>query len=161
MPPKDKLISLAKNAYKLSLLTTYSQGFDLLKKASKEENWNLDLSEIARLWRGGCIIRSAVLSIFQKKYLSDELISQDTLEKIINIYKDEPQRNWRKFISIAISNGIPIPALSSSITWFDALRTEKLPQNLIQAQRDFFGAHEYERIGEEGQFHTNWNNQVK
>jgi 6-phosphogluconate dehydrogenase len=158
IPPEERLISMARNALKLSVIAAYGQGFDLLQKASNENKWNLNLSEIARIWRGGCIIRSVILSIFQKQYGKDLKIANAEWEKTIQIFSGDTQRDWRRFISIAIGRGVAVPALSASITSFDSIRAKRLPQNLIQAQRDFFGAHGYERIDKEGDFHTEWGN---
>ncbi len=145
------LTELAHNAYMLAGLCSYLQGFDLLKNASEDHVWNLHLAEVARIWRGGCIIRSGFLPLFQEFFESE-----DARHKIFDFFLDGAQQNWRKFILVAVEHGIPVPAMSASLAYYDSLRRKRLPQNLVQAQRDFFGAHTYERIDREGTFHTEW-----
>lgn len=149
IPDKDDLIKLAKDALTLTTILSYFQGFDLIATASKELNYNISLPETARVWSNGCIIRSSLLPHFQKLYSNQE-------NTILKQFEGESQLNWRKFISLGINNGIPLPTTQSALFYYDSLRTDKLPQNLIQAQRDFFGAHTYERIDKEGSFHTDW-----
>ncbi|MDA1060612.1 MAG: NADP-dependent phosphogluconate dehydrogenase [bacterium] len=142
----DNLKNLVEDALELSTLCTYFQGLELMKAASIEKKWDLNLGEIMRIWRGGCIIRSDYLSLLQE--------SENT--KILEFFDSEAQTNWRETISLATSQGIPSPALSASLAYWDSIAKDKLPQNLTQAQRDFFGAHGYERIDKEGNFHTEW-----
>ena len=149
VPPPEKLRSIVRNAFELASITAYGQGFDLMERAAKQEGWKIDLGEVARIWRGGCIIRSALLPLFQ-------MWNEAAFEDIKKCFAGEKQRDWRRAVVIAGSRGIPIPALSASLHAYDAYRSERLPQNLIQAQRDFFGAHTYERIDKEGTFHTEW-----
>lgn len=139
---KAEIIPSIKDAIELSIIIAYLQGFELLRVASLEENWNLDTNEISRIWQGGCIIRSSVL--------------QDINAAIQQLYSKEKQGNWRKSIMSAVGSGIPFSAISNSLSYFDSMLTIRLPQNLTQAQRDFFGAHTYERIDKEGTFHTEW-----
>lgn len=153
--PKN-LTKIVKDALKLSIICAYVQGFELLKKANMEFRWELDISEIARIWRGGCIIRANSLRIFQKTYGSNKIIAKKTKEKLLKYFKSKAQNNWRKTIILSTSNGIPLPSMSASLLYYDTITADKLPQNLIQAQRDFFGAHTYERIDKKGTFHTNW-----
>lgn len=151
---KNKILQTKKTTYKIpknftkiikdtlfsSIFYTYLQGFELLKKADKEYKWNLNLSEIFRIWQDGCIIRSNFLKNFQK------LKPPSTFE----------QKNWRLTVAVATNQAIPIPAISASLAYHDSIREKNLPQNLIQAQRDFFGSHTYERIDKKGSFHTEW-----
>lgn len=137
-----EIIPAVKDAIELATIVAYLQGFELLRIASKEENWNLDSNEIMRIWQGGCIIRSSIL--------------KDINTSIQELYNGEKQKNWRKTIIAAIGNGIPCLAINSALSYFDSMLTERLPQNLTQAQRDFFGAHTYQRIDKEGTFHTDW-----
>ncbi|HKL85384.1 MAG TPA: decarboxylating NADP(+)-dependent phosphogluconate dehydrogenase [Treponemataceae bacterium] len=139
-------------------IVSYAQGFELIRKASISHKWNLDFAGIARLWRGGCIIRSVFLD-----RIADAFSENKNLENLIvsPYFVGELKRSedgWRTVVTQALMAGIPIPALASSLTWFDGYRSEKLPANLLQAQRDYFGAHTYERIdAPRGQFfHTNW-----
>lgn len=143
---KSQLIEVAKNALELATIVTYIQGFALLKKASEENKWNLNLSEIARIWSGGCIIRSKLL----------QTTSSHGKEKILKNFRSKKQKNWRNFLSLGISYGIPLPSMSASLSYYDSIHQKNLPQNLIQAQRDFFGAHGYCRTDKKGHFHTEW-----
>lgn len=142
---------LAHDALLLSTVCTYLQGFDLLGAASEDHQWKLDLSEIARIWRGGCIIRSSLLPLFQDFYKEEA-----SRTKVFDLFRDATQRNWRKFIQLATERGIPVPANAASLAHFDTIRRKRLPQNLVQAQRDYFGAHTYERTDRDGTFHTEW-----
>lgn len=135
-------------ALELSVILAYVQGFDLLGAATTTEHWNLPISEIARIWSGGCIIRSALLPLFQKAFRNKV---KETC--IIDRFRGEKQRAWRTLMQYAVGKGIAVPALSSSLAYYDAVRSARLPQNLIQAQRDFFGAHGFERLDKPGTFH--------
>ncbi len=157
-PAPENLVQLVEDALDLSSLCTYFQGFELMKIANVEEKWNLDFAEIARIWRGGCIIRASYLETLQNAYASDEETLNKTREELNALFDSEKQKNWRSVISLAASNGIQTPCLSASLFYYDGIRREKLPQNLTQAQRDFFGAHTYQRSDKEGTFHTDWNN---
>ncbi|MDD5470174.1 MAG: NADP-dependent phosphogluconate dehydrogenase [Candidatus Peribacteraceae bacterium] len=154
VPPPEKLRSIVRNAFELAALCTYGQGFDLIERASEEEGWKVDLSEVARIWRGGCIIRSAFLPLFQAQYGSGDTAT--ATEQLMQRFAGEKQRDWRRAVTYAASRGIPAPALSASLHAYDAYRAARLPQNLIQAQRDFFGAHTFERTDKEGKFHADW-----
>ncbi len=139
-------------ALELSISNTYGQGFVLMSVASKEEGWNLNAPEIARIWRGGCIIRSGMLPIYQKVFMGDP----EAAKFMVGRFTAERQKEWRSIVALGAQKAIPLPALSASLSYFDAYRTERLPQNLIQAQRDFFGAHTFERLDKEGSFHVQW-----
>lgn len=153
VPPPEKLRSIVRNAFELAAICTYEQGFDLIEQAAKEEKWKIDLAEVARIWRDGCIIRSAILPSFQAKYAKGD---KTAAENIMQRFSGEKQLDWRRAITYSASRGIPTPALSASLSAYDAYRAERLPQNLIQAQRDFFGAHTFERTDKEGKFHAEW-----
>lgn len=160
-PDKDELKEIVKNALTLSTIVIYYQGFDLIHTASHEHQWELDLSNIARIWRGGCIIRSDFLDKLQKMFYmgsnsGKRSESQMTKMEVLNIFNGKPQVDWRKTAILGAANAVPTPATSSALAYYDALRAKRLPQNLTQAQRDFFGAHTYERIDKEGNFHTEW-----
>ncbi|MBL4694117.1 NADP-dependent phosphogluconate dehydrogenase [Candidatus Gracilibacteria bacterium] len=150
----ENLKELAKSALDLATICTYNQGFQLMRQASEEYDWNLNLSEIARIWRGGCIIRSDQLGKWADAFSDNNEKSIKASETIVLNF--EKQDQWREFLTLGIANGIPMPALSASLAYYDALAADNLPQNLTQAQRDFFGAHSYERTDQEGTFHTNW-----
>ena len=133
----------------------FSQGLALMQAASEEFNWQLNLSEIARIWKGGCIIRARVLNEIQKVYLSGDL-KHFLLDSEINAKVDNNTAALQKVVSLAAMEGIPAPAFSTALSYWQAFRTARLPQNIIQAQRDFFGSHTYQRIDQEGKFHTEW-----
>lgn len=153
--PKN-LIELVRDAIELSTICCYFQGFDLLQTAKEKNNWNLDLSEIARIWQGGCIIRSKLLEKFQGAFSKNAKKAKIAKQKLIQNFQGKPQQNWRSIIALGIQNGIPLSAMAASLSYYDAINAKKLPQNLIQAQRDFFGAHGYERMDKKGNFHTSW-----
>jgi 6-phosphogluconate dehydrogenase len=141
-----------------SKIISYAQGYMLLRAAAKENGWNLNMGGIALMWRGGCIIRSRFLGkikeAFDKNKTIDNLLLDDFFSSALNRY----QESWRKAIVHAVELGVPTPAFSTALAFFDGYRTARLPANLLQAQRDFFGAHTYERIDRpRGEFfHTNW-----
>ncbi|HKM07486.1 MAG TPA: decarboxylating NADP(+)-dependent phosphogluconate dehydrogenase [Sphaerochaeta sp.] len=148
---------LGKALYAAKIIS-YAQGFSLIKSAGASNAWDLNLSSIALLWRGGCIIRSAFLDkisqAFKKKGDLDNLIMDSYFTDILNA----SQQSLRSVVATAALNGIPTPSLSAALSWFDSYRSERLPANLLQAQRDYFGAHTYERVDKKrGEFfHTNW-----
>lgn len=148
----DGLVEDLRSALLLATICTYAQGFDLLEHASREEKWNLHLGEVARIWRGGCIIRSSLLQTFQNVFIGKETAGQ----RLSALLASDAQKAWRSIVITGTQHGISLPAYSASLSYFDALRTAHLPANLIAAQRDYFGAHGYERIDREGTFHTEW-----
>ncbi len=152
LPKKEGLAHCIQAALELSIVSAYAEGFLLMSTASTEEKWNLPLSEIARIWRGGCIIRSGIIEKYQAMFAGNK----DAQMELRMLFSGERHHDWRTVIMLAIARGIPVPSLAASITSYDAYRTERLPQNLIQAQRDFFGAHGFEKIGKAGQFHGEW-----
>ncbi len=153
--PKE-FVGLVRSALDLSTLCAYAQGFDLIAAASEAEGYGIDISEVARVWRGGCIIRSASLKHMQWACGSDPLRAQSARAVLLDRLSGESQIQWRRAVALGVQRGIPLPAMSASLAYYDACRRERLPQNLIQAQRDFFGAHTYERTDREGVFHTQW-----
>jgi len=154
---KNELVNELEQALYFSMITTYAQGMALLHVASKEYKYDLKLESVAKIWRGGCIIRATLLedihAAFSKQSdLSNLLLSDLFSEKLIH-----SQNGIRKIIQTSIENGIPLPAMMGSLAYYDGYRSAWLPANLIQAQRDDFGAHTYERNDREGIFHTHWN----
>lgn len=141
-----------------SKIVSYAQGFALMKAASEEFDWDLNYGSVALMWRGGCIIRSAFLSNIRDAFTKNADLSNLLLDDYFREKVEEAQASWRRVCSKAIECGIPAPAMSSALAYFDGYRTARLPANLLQAQRDFFGAHMYERLDKErGEFfHTNW-----
>ena len=160
--PIDKISVLKEleEAVYASKICAYAQGFSLLKKASEDYNWNLNYGEIALLWREGCIIRADFLEDIKRAFVEDEdlvnLLHYSKFKKEII----EAEKGWRKTVLAAIGNGIYIPCISNSLMYFDGYRSERLPANLLQAQRDWFGAHRYQRVDKPKNetFHTNWEN---
>jgi len=153
---QQELIDALENALFAAMLLTYVQGMDLLHKASTEHGYDLKLAEVAKIWRGGCIIRAALLDDLWSAYrqqpqLAHLLLDRRLAQKVIDL-----QQDLRRIVSSAAIQGIPMPALMSALAYFDAYRSARLPANLIQAQRDYFGAHTYERIDATGTFHSEW-----
>jgi len=155
---KKAFIENIRCALLASKIISYAQGYTLMRTAAKTYGWNLNYGGIALMWRGGCIIRSVFLGKIKEAYdknpeLSNLLLDDYFKEKILSLVPA-----WRKVVAAAVSNGVPAPAFSSALEYFDGYRCEKLPANLLQAQRDYFGAHTYERLDSpRGQFfHTNW-----
>lgn len=153
---KNKFLDALADALYASKVIAYAQGFALMNEAAKIYGWNLDFSGIAGIWRGGCIIRAQLLTEIMKAYdknnLSQNLITIPYFQKSL-LAKYE---NWRFAVSEGIKAGLPLPGFTSALSYFEAFRNPSLPTNLIQAQRDYFGAHTYERIDKEGKFHTDW-----
>ncbi len=149
---KKTVAETVRSALALSIICSYAEGFELMAKMSSEKKWNLDLAEIARIWRGGCIIRSRFLEILERAQAGDGTAKKAVLKKL----GGKDQLRWRQAVMWGIAKGVPLPATTSSLWFYDALRRERLPQNLIQAQRDFFGAHTYHRTDKPGVFHTEW-----
>lgn len=155
---KKAFISDIKDALFASKIVSYAQGYALMKEAAKEYGWDLNYGGIALMWRGGCIIRSVFLSnikdAFDKKPELANLLLDDYFKEKV----EAAQKGWRNVIGAAVANGIPVPTFTAGLSYFDGYRSERLPANLLQAQRDYFGAHTYERIDKpRGEFfHTNW-----
>ncbi|MFO0864339.1 MAG: NADP-dependent phosphogluconate dehydrogenase [Gemmataceae bacterium] len=144
------------NACLAAFTMTYAQGFGLLRKASAAHGFDLQLETIARIWRGGCIIRAAFLETIRQAYKTRADLPHLMLDANIAASLKKTQGDLREIVRSAIGTGIPAAALSACVQLFDAYRAGKLPTNIIQAQRDFFGAHTYERVDEKGSFHTKW-----
>lgn len=139
-----------------SKICSYAQGFALMREAGREYGWELKFGEIAKIWRGGCIIRAQFLHRITEAYERDPNLANLMLDSFFKDILEKAQDNWRHVIASAATLGYPIPAFSSALAYFDSYRRERLPANLIQAQRDYFGAHTYERIDKPGTFHTEW-----
>ena len=155
---KAQFIEDLKMALYGAKIISYAQGYDLMMEAAKEYGWKLNYGGIALMWRGGCIIRSAFLGDIKKAFDNNPTLPNLLLDPFFTEKIEAAQEGWRRVCAIAITNGIPVPAMSSALAYFDGFRSERLPANLLQAQRDYFGAHTYERIDKpRGQFfHTNW-----
>jgi 6-phosphogluconate dehydrogenase len=149
-------VNMVRDALYCSKICSYAQGMALISTASTSYNWGLNLGEMARIWKGGCIIRAGFLNKIKKAFdenpgLPNLLLAPEFKQTIL-----DRQAAWREVIITAAKMGIPVPAFSASLDYFDSYRRERLPQNLTQAQRDYFGAHTYKRIDKEGTFHTEW-----
>jgi 6-phosphogluconate dehydrogenase len=156
----DKKIFLddLRNALYASKIVSYAQGYVLMKSAATEFGWKLNYGGIALMWRGGCIIRSAFLGNIKYAYDKNPGLTNLLLDPFFNEKLKNAQAGWRRVTSTAIMNGIPVPAMTSALNYYDGIRSFRLPANLLQAQRDYFGAHTYERVDKpRGEFfHTNW-----
>lgn len=139
-----------------SKICAYAQGFSLMLEASKHYGWNLDLSNIAKTFRGGCIIRAQFLNKIAEAYQAEPELANLLMNNYFKTSIKQYEQAWRNVVSTAVTSGIPVPAFSSAISYFDSFRTQTLPMNLLQAQRDYFGAHTYQRIDKEGSYHTQW-----
>ena len=141
-----------------SKICSYAQGYQLMKLAAEEYNWDLKFGEIALMWRGGCIIRSVFLGKIKEAFDNNPDLTNLLLDPFFKEKVEQAQAGWRRVCATALANGIPVPALTSALCYFDGFRSERLPANLLQAQRDYFGAHTYERVDKaRGEFfHTNW-----
>lgn len=151
-------VEAIRDALYCSKICSYAQGFQLMREAQKEYGWELNFGEIAQIWRGGCIIRAAFLQKITDAFARDPNLANLLLDPFFNDTIARSQTNWRKVVALAAEHGIPAPSFSSALSYFDGYRTARLPQNLLQAQRDFFGAHTYERVDKpRGRFfHIDW-----
>ncbi|MCA0239764.1 MAG: decarboxylating NADP(+)-dependent phosphogluconate dehydrogenase [Proteobacteria bacterium] len=152
------LQGMVREALYASKIISYAQGLDLMRSMSEKKGWNLDLGGIASIWRGGCIIRARFLGRITEVWRADPQLPNLVLAPYFSGLLNRAQQPWREVVALAVRAGIPVPAFSASLAYYDSLRSARLPANLLQAQRDFFGAHTYERIDRpEGEFfHTQW-----
>ncbi len=153
---RDRLVKAVRDALYASKIISYAQGMELLRSGSTDYKWNLNLSDIATIWRGGCIIRAKFLNRIVQAYKRDGTLHNLLLDRYFTKIIKRAQPKWRLVVSTAVKHGVAVPALSASLAYFDSYRSAWLPANLLQAQRDFFGAHTYERIDKPGVFHTDW-----
>ncbi len=155
---KKQFIDDLRKALYASKIVSYAQGYQLMRAAAKTYGWNLNYGGIALMWRGGCIIRSAFLGKIKEAFDHNPDLGNLLLDPFFTDAVTAAQPSWRRVVTTAINLGISMPATSSALAYFDGYRSERLPANLLQAQRDYFGAHTYERIDRpRGEFfHTNW-----
>ena len=155
---KKALIEAIRDALYCSKICSYAQGFQLMRTAQKEYNWKLNFGEIAQIWRGGCIIRATFLQKITEAYARDPQLANLLLDPYFNKTVKKAQENWRKVVALAAECGVPAPTFSSALSYYDSYRSARLPANLLQAQRDYFGAHTYERVDQpRGKFfHVDW-----
>lgn len=160
---KDSFIKAIRGALYASKICSYAQGFALMKAASTDYNWNLNLGRIALLWRAGCIIRARFLEHIKNAFDRDENLANLLLDPYFKEVVTKNQDDWRMVVAKSVEFGVPIPAFSSALAYYDSYRAERLPANLLQAQRDYFGAHTYERVDKpRGEFfHTEWMEKLK
>ncbi len=153
---KEALVEAAEQALYASKILTFAQGLSLMKMASQEYSWNFNLAQIVPVWRAGCIIRSSLLDKITRAYRGNPDLPNLLLDEAFVQAVDSRQAAWRHVVQTAVGLGIPMMATCASLAYFDAYKSEVLPANLIQAQRDYFGAHTYRRLDREGVFHTKW-----
>ncbi|GAB7388771.1 NADP-dependent phosphogluconate dehydrogenase [Bacillaceae bacterium] len=153
---KEEFIEAVRKALYASKICSYAQGFAQMRAASQEYNWNLRLGDIAMIFRGGCIIRARFLQNIKEAYDRAPELKNLLLDPYFKEIVERYQGAWRQVVAVAVERGIPVPALSSALAYYDSYRTAVLPANLLQAQRDYFGAHTYQRVDKEGVFHTEW-----
>eukprot|EP00190_Bangiopsis_sp_CCMP1999_P000022 CAMPEP_0198726060 /NCGR_PEP_ID=MMETSP1475-20131203/3235_1 /TAXON_ID= ORGANISM="Unidentified sp., Strain CCMP1999" /NCGR_SAMPLE_ID=MMETSP1475 /ASSEMBLY_ACC=CAM_ASM_001111 /LENGTH=486 /DNA_ID=CAMNT_0044487941 /DNA_START=155 /DNA_END=1615 /DNA_ORIENTATION=- len=155
---KDSFIGAIEKALYASKIISYAQGYMLLREAAKAYNWDLNYGGIALMWRGGCIIRSKFLGDIRNAFQKDPNLTNLLLDDFFKSAVENAQQGWRTTVATAVEHGIPVPAFMSALSFYDGYRSDRLPANLLQAQRDYFGAHTYERIDKERgiHFHTNW-----
>jgi 6-phosphogluconate dehydrogenase len=154
--PKQKMINAVRAALYASKICSYAQGMSLIRTASKENKWGVNLGDCAKVWRGGCIIRSVFLEDIRKAFARNAELANLLLDPFFKKAVTKRMPEWRFVVSTAVQLGIPAPAFSDSLAYYDGYRSARLPANLTQAQRDYFGAHTYRRVDKEGIFHTEW-----
>ncbi|MCH6269003.1 NADP-dependent phosphogluconate dehydrogenase [Neobacillus citreus] len=153
---KEDFIDAVRKALYMSKICSYAQGFAQMRTASEEYDWNLRYGDIAMIFRGGCIIRAQFLQKIKEAYDRNPGLTNLLLDSYFKEIVESYQSSLREVVAVAITSGIPVPAFSSAIAYYDSYRSETLPANLLQAQRDYFGAHTYQRVDQEGIFHTEW-----
>jgi 6-phosphogluconate dehydrogenase len=155
---RAKMIEDIRKALYASKIVSYAQGYMLMRAAAAQYGWNLNYGGIALMWRGGCIIRSVFLGKIKEAFEKNSKLANLMLDPFFRKALNGSHRSWRNVIATAVKKGIPVPALSTALAFYDGYRSERLPANLLQAQRDYFGAHTFERLDQpRGQFfHTNW-----
>jgi 6-phosphogluconate dehydrogenase len=153
---RERVIDQLEQALRFAMIATYAQGMALLRVASDKYEYNLKPVEIAKIWRGGCIIRAAMLDDIREAFTRQPDLANIMVDSHFARILNDRQTEARETLKLALDNGIPMPAFAASVAYFDSYRTGRLPANLIQAQRDDFGSHTYERIDRDGTFHTEW-----
>jgi len=153
---KNEFINTIRDALYASKICSYAQGFALLASAAKQYDWALNLGQISMIWRGGCIIRAGFLNKIKKAFDRNTNLENLLFDPYFTGIVEKAQSNWRRVVATAVEFGIPVPAFGSALNYFDSFRSEHLGANLIQAQRDYFGAHTYKRVDKAGVFHTDW-----
>jgi 6-phosphogluconate dehydrogenase len=150
------LIDAARQALYASKITSYAQGLAMLRLASREYGYDIDPGTVAKIWRAGCIIRASLLDDVRQAFARDRTLVNLLLDPAFRDAIAERQNAWRHVVQTAVGLGIPVPAMAASLAYYDSYRSDRLPANLTQAQRDYFGAHTYRRVDRDGVFHTDW-----
>jgi 6-phosphogluconate dehydrogenase len=150
-------LEMIRKALFCSKICSYAQGFQLLRQADREYKWSLRHGTIASLWRAGCIIRAQFLDKIKEAYDRNPDLANLLLDRYFVGVLASHQQAWRKVVALAVESGVPVPAFASALAYYDGYRSATLPANLLQAQRDYFGAHTYHRVDKPGIFHTQWN----
>jgi 6-phosphogluconate dehydrogenase len=153
---REAFIEAIRRALYASKICSYAQGFFQLQAAASEHGWDLNYGNIALLWRGGCIIRAAFLERIKEAFDRDPDLENLLLDPHFKEAVESGQEAWRHVVTTAVQIGLPAPSFSAALNYYDGYRSKRLPHNLLQAQRDYFGAHTYERIDREGVFHSEW-----
>ena len=158
---KPQIIADLGDALYCAKVCSYAQGLGIIKAASDEKDWDVDLGQCAKMWRGGCIIRAKLLDKIQNAYKKDPDLPNLMLDPDFAEELNSKQMSWRRIVTLCVASGVACPSLSASLSYFDSYRRENLPANLTQAQRDYFGGHTYERIDKTGPFHCAWTKKHK
>jgi len=153
---REAFVEAVRQALYASKIVSYAQGFVQLQAAAEEHDWDLDYGQCALLWRGGCIIRAVFLDRIKDAFDTDSNLENLLLNSFFEEAVEQAQESWRAVVAAATILGIPVPAFSAALNYYDGYRLARLPANLLQAQRDYFGAHTYQRIDKEGAFHSEW-----
>jgi 6-phosphogluconate dehydrogenase len=149
-------VEMIRKALFASKICSYAQGFQLMRTADQEHHWDLQYGVISSLWRAGCIIRAQFLGRIKEAYVRNPELANLLLDEHFANVMAKYHSAWREVIAVAAQNGIPIPAFMSALAYYDGYRSANLPANLLQGQRDYFGAHTYQRVDKDGKFHTQW-----
>ena len=153
---KGAFVEAVRKALYASKIVAYAQGFDAIRAGAKEYDWEINLGEVAKIWRGGCIIRAQFLNRITDAYRKNEGLLSLLFDSYFLEAIESSVGSWREIVAMGALSGIPTPAFASSLSYYDGLRAERLPAALVQGQRDFFGAHTYKRVDVEGSYHTLW-----
>lgn len=156
MVDKHQLVADVKAALYAAKVCSYAQGYNIIRLKSAEKGWDIDLGSLARIWKGGCIIRAGFLDRIKLAYQRNPSLPNLLVDPDFAADLSQRHEAWRRVVSLAITAGIGVPGMTASLSYFDTYRRGRLPANLVQAQRDFFGSHTYERIDAQGWFHTVW-----
>nr|QKY15223.1 6-phosphogluconate dehydrogenase, decarboxylating (6PGD) [Polytomella parva] len=153
---RAQLVADVRAALYASKICSYAQGMGIIRAKSEEQKWDVNLGALARIWKGGCIIRAQFLDRIRAAFTRDAALSNLLVDPEFAADLKAAEASWRRVVALAVVNGLPVPGMTASLSYFDAYRRERLPANLVQAQRDFFGSHTYQRVDAEGWFHTVW-----